>query len=122
MRMLVVESFSPWSEKARWALDHHRVAYVSREHYPLIGELPLRLRARRLRGRVSTPMLLSPEGALLDSFEIARYAERQGDGPPLFPPEHGEAITAWNARSDAALRGARVLFIERLGRSRAAKV
>ena len=122
MRTLIIESFSPWSEKARWALDHHRVAYAAREHYPLIGELSLRLRARRLAGGVSTPMLLTPEGALLDSFVIARYAEKQGGGPALFPPEHEAAIAAWNARSEAALRAARVLFIERLAGSREAKV
>jgi glutathione S-transferase len=122
MRTLIVESFSPWSEKARWALDHHRVAYASREHYPLIGELSLRLRARRLAGAVSTPLLLTPEGALIDSFVIARYAEHQGDGAALFPPEHEAAVVAWNARSEAALRALRVSFIERLGRSREAKV
>ena len=122
MRTLVAESFSPWSEKARWALDHHRLAYAYREHYPLIGELTLRLRARRPRGRVSTPMLLTPEGPLLDSFDIARYAERHGAGAPLFPAEHDAALRAWNARSEAALSSARVLYLERLGNSREAKV
>jgi len=111
MRTLVGEAYSPFSEKARWALDHHRIPYAYREHYPLIGELSLRLRARRLKGRVSTPLLLAPEGPVLDSFAIARYAERQGGGPALFPPGH-----------EAALRALRVGFIARLARSREAKV
>jgi len=74
MRTLVGEAYSPFSEKARWALDHHRIPYAYREHYPLIGELSLRLRARRLKGRVSTPLLLAPEGPVLDSFAIAMSA------------------------------------------------
>jgi glutathione S-transferase len=122
MPTLVAEKFSPWSEKARWALDHHRLAYAYREHYPLMGELTLRLRARRPTGRVSTPMLLTAEGPLIDSFDIARYAEREGGAAPLFPAGHEEALGAWNARSEAALRSARVLYLERLGESRAAKV
>jgi glutathione S-transferase len=122
MLTLVGEAPSPWSEKARWALDHHRVAYAYREHYPLIGELSLRLRARRLKGRVSTPLLLAPEGAVLDSLAIARYAEQHGGGAPLFPAAREAEVIAWNARSEAALMCARVLYMDRLGRSRAAKL
>ncbi|NOJ79633.1 glutathione S-transferase N-terminal domain-containing protein [Myxococcus xanthus] len=119
---LIGEAASPWSEKARWALDHHRLAYAYREHYPLIGELSLRLRARRLKGRVSTPMLLTAEGPLIDSFHIARYADAHGSAPTLFPAEHAEEIAAWNARSEAALGAARVRYLDRLANDRAAKL
>lgn len=122
MRTLVGEAPSPWSEKARWALDHHRVPYAYREHYPLIGEPSLRLRARRLRGRVSTPMLLTQEGALIDSLRIAQYAERQGRGPALFPAGHEAQVLGWAARSEAALMAARVLYLDRLRHDRAAKL
>ena len=30
--------YSPWSEKARWALDHHRIAYRRVRYEPVIGE------------------------------------------------------------------------------------
>ena len=38
--------YSPWTERARWALDHHRIAYRYREHLPMLGEPMLRRRAR----------------------------------------------------------------------------
>lgn len=122
MRTLIAEYFSPWSEKARWALDHHGLAYEYHEHVPLIGELLLRLRTRRPTGRVSTPALITPHGVLTDSFTIARHADRIGRGPTLFPPDHDAAITAWNARSETALAAGRALYLERLSHDHAAKV
>lgn len=114
MPLLIAEYFAPWSEKARWALDHHRVGYEYREHVPLIGELALRARTGRIRGRVSTPALVTDSGVLHDSFEIACYAEANGRGAPLFPRAHEAAIAAWNARSEAALAAGRALYLERL--------
>ncbi|WP_438041958.1 glutathione S-transferase family protein [Sorangium sp. So ce128] len=122
MRTLIAEHFAPWSEKARWALDHHGLAYSYREHVPLLGELLLRLRTRRPTGRVSTPALVTPHGVLTDSFAIARHADQIGRGPTLFPPDHDAAITAWNARSETALAAGRALYLERLTHDRAAKV
>lgn len=123
MPALIAEYFAPWSEKARWALDHHRIAYEYREHVPLVGELALRARTRRFRGRVSTPALLLDDGAVLyDSFDIARHAEAHGRGAPLFPPEHAAAIAEWNARSEAALAAGRALYLERLASDPRAQV
>jgi glutathione S-transferase len=51
--VLVGEGFSPWTEKARWALDHHGIRYRCEEYVPLAGEPWLRLRARRFHGRIS---------------------------------------------------------------------
>ena len=73
MRRLYAESFAPWCDKARWALDHHRVAYDYVQHVPLMGELPLRLAARRPLGRVTVPLLVDDGQVLMDSFEIARH-------------------------------------------------
>src|SRR5262245_37961692 len=103
MRTLIAEYFSPWSEKARWALDHHGLAYKYREHLPLLGEPLLRLRARRLTGRVSVPVLVTPEGVLADSFAIARHADELGRAPALFPRGCEAEVAGWNARSEAAL-------------------
>jgi glutathione S-transferase len=104
-------SFSPYSEKARWALDHHRVPYAWGEHVPMVGELPLRMRAGRLRGKVSVPLAVDGDTVLRDSLAIAKHADRVGAGSPLFP-DHG-AVDAWNERSDAALGAGRVLFVAR---------
>jgi glutathione S-transferase len=34
---LVAVPYSPWSEKARWALDHHALPYRETAYQPLIG-------------------------------------------------------------------------------------
>ena len=112
---LVAESFAPWSEKARWALDHHRIRYDYREHVPLVGEPWLRWRLGKIAGRVSTPTLLTDAASYGDSFAIAEWAERHGSGAPLFfPPERADEIAVWNARSEAALSAGRVRVVARI--------
>lgn len=113
--MLVAESFAPWSEKARWALDHHHWRYDYREYVPLIDEPWLRWQLGDLTGRVSTPTLLTDTGHERDSLAIALYAERRGAGTPLFPAAHADAIAEWDARSEAALSAGRVRVVTRLG-------
>lgn len=113
-------AYSPWSIKAKWALDHHRVAYRTVHYLPMLGEPFLRLRAGRWSGRVSVPMLVTSEGAVTDSLEIARYAERIGEGAPLFPKAHEDEIAAWNARSEVILDAGRALSMRRMLESPAA--
>lgn len=112
--------YSPWSIKAKWALDHHRVDYRAVPYLPMLGEPFLRLRAGRWSGRVSVPMLVTSEGAITDSLEIARYAERVGEGAPLFPRAHEDEIAEWNARSEAILDAGRALSMRRMLASPAA--
>lgn len=97
---LVVESFSPWCERARWAMDHHRVPYELAFHTPLVGEPGLRYRSRRWRGRVSVPLLAQGGLRLMDSVGIARHAERIGRGAALFPAAHDHGIQCWIAHAD----------------------
>jgi glutathione S-transferase len=99
--------FSPWSEKARWALDHHRIEYKYKEYTPLLGEVSLRIRLRKPRGRVTVPVLRDGRTWLVDSFDIAKHAERIGAGPPLFPGDKLDEIAAWNRRSEAATAAGR---------------
>lgn len=122
MTTLIGEYFSPWTEKARWALDHHGIQHVYREHVPLLGEPLLRIRARRLTGRVSVPLMLTEGHILGDSFDIAQYADRIGRGSALFPADHGAAVATWNERSEVALAAARALYLGRVLRSRQAKI
>lgn len=115
MLELVAESFAPWSEKARWALDHHGIAYGYREYLPLLDEPWLRWRLGAIGGRVSTPTLLTDGTSCRDSFAIAEYAERCGSGASLFPAARVAEIVAWNARSEAALSAGRVRVVARMG-------
>jgi len=118
---LISLSYSPWSERARWALDHHKVRYRRSEHLPMVGEPLLRLRARRLTGRVTVPLLMHDGAVITDSYDIARYAETVGSGEPLFPTQHIAAIEAWNRTSDETLALARSIITFKTGASAEAK-
>ena len=106
-------SYSPYSEKARWALDHHRVPYTWHEHTPMLGEGKLRKLARVSgKERVSVPLAVDGDLVLRDSLEIAKHAESVGKGARLFANE--AAVATWAARSADALDAARVLLLDRL--------
>lgn len=94
MTRLVGITYSPWSRKARWALDHHGVSYQWQEYLPMVGAPALRARTGRWRGRLTVPILIDDTGVYTDSFDIARRAEAIGQGPPLFPDV--EAVSHWN--------------------------
>ncbi|NVJ09519.1 glutathione S-transferase N-terminal domain-containing protein [Myxococcus sp. AM001] len=121
MRTLYGLSYSPWTEKARWALDHHRVAYRYREHLPLIGE-PL-LRWRTPRGvRPAVPLLIDEGEAFPGSFVIARRAEELGQGEPLFPAADLPVIQRWDDDSEQGLAAARVRVVAALLENRQAQM
>jgi glutathione S-transferase len=115
MTELLALPYSPWSEKARWALDVRRVPYVYRVYQPIVGELGLRAKLRRARGRVTVPVLTTDDGDVLtDSTEIARWADARGEGPALFPAEHEREIATLVALSDRALEAARAVALTRM--------
>lgn len=103
--------FSPWSEKARWALDHHRVAYKKTAFQPLLSEPGLKLRMRRF-GKLSVPLLYDGERWITDSYDIARWADDHGEGDPLQTdrPE----VERFNALSERALEHARAIGLVRI--------
>ena len=111
---LIALSYSAWSEKARFALDHHAIAYVSHEHVPMLGEPFLRFVTRRPFARVSVPVLVHRGRVLSDSFEIARYADRIGEGQTLFPAERLAEIRAWDDESQGAMAAGRALVTTRV--------
>jgi glutathione S-transferase len=121
MARLIALHISPWSEKARWALDHHRVRYTVEHYMPMLGEPLLRLRTGRLTGPIGVPVLLDGDGAIFDSFAIARHAERNGSGAPLFPTAHLAEITRWNDRSNDALTAGRISVMTRMSTDREAQ-
>ncbi|WP_164017628.1 glutathione S-transferase family protein [Pyxidicoccus trucidator] len=116
MRTLHGIGYSGWTEKARWALDHHRVAFRYREHVPLTGELGLRWRTPR-GVRPSVPQLADEGGVITGSFNIAKRAEEVGQGAPLFPQDALELISRWEETSDRVLGVARAQFITGLLRN-----
>jgi|JI10StandDraft_1071094.scaffolds.fasta_scaffold13483_5 glutathione S-transferase len=85
---LVTITFSHYCEKARWALDRARVAYVEDGHLPLFAWLPA-LRAGRAR---TVPSLVTADGAVTDSTDILRWVDRQGGAPPLFPVGDADVV------------------------------
>lgn len=120
---LVGEHFSPWTEKARWALEHHGHAYAFREYTPVLDEPWLRFATRNFSRKPATiPVLFDERDTLTDSFAIAAHADRKGARAKLFPASQLEAIEAWNARSESALRAGRALFFARLERDAEAQL
>ncbi|MCA9563361.1 MAG: glutathione S-transferase N-terminal domain-containing protein [Myxococcales bacterium] len=76
--------YSPWTLRARWALDHHAIVYKYREHTPMLGEPILRRKARRAgRAKGSVPLLDAGKIVLVDSIDIMAYADEIGSGPSL---------------------------------------
>ena len=117
---LYAASYSPWSEKARWALDHAGVAFSEVAYTPLLSEASFRFKRGSLKGAVSIPTLLGADGPISDSLLIARWADGQGDGS-LFPEAHLEKIEEWNYRSEAALSAGRILATRRVAGSEPAR-
>lgn len=111
---LIQIPFSPWSEKARWALDHHRIGYRSVDHVPMVAEPLLRALARDLRRPATVPVLIDGKTVLSDSFAIARWADERGSGTRLVPEELEGAIVRWDARAEAMMRAARARLMHRL--------
>jgi len=117
---LVFLPVSPWSERARWALDHHRIAYQTIEHMPILGERRLRRLLGNPRRRATVPVLQVGDELLSDSWDIARYADRVGSAEPLIPPAHEAAVRRWHELAERAMSAARALTLQRLLQSRRA--
>jgi glutathione S-transferase len=100
--------YSPWSERASWALDVRAIRYTHRRYQPLLGEPALRLKLRTWTGRVSVPVLTTDDGRVIaDSTEIGRWADRHGSGPTLFPPGDDAVISRMVALADRGLAAGR---------------
>jgi glutathione S-transferase len=113
-RTLLVLPYSPWSERARWVLLHHGLAFEERAHVPLLGELALRIRARRPFGFVSVPLLVDDGIAVMDSFAIAEHVDGIGHGDKLLPEAARDEIRALNARIEPLFDAARARSVRSL--------
>ena len=95
--------YSPWTEKARWSLDHHAMPYRYEEHLLLFGMPGLRLRTGHLTGPLTVPAYCDGKLALTDSWEIARHSDLQSSREKLFPEESLAEIKKFNRNIDAYL-------------------
>ncbi len=73
--------FSHFNEKARWALDHKRIGHVRRSALPVMHVM----RARRLYGGSTFPVLVLDGEPIGDSARIVAALERRRPDPPLYP-------------------------------------
>jgi glutathione S-transferase len=108
---------SPWSERARFALDHHGIDYREDGYVPLLGELALRVRSGVYRGRISVPVLFHEGRVIRDSVEIARYVDRLGKGTPLFPVGAEAEITRYVELTNTLMDAGRVLGVPRMAQN-----
>ncbi|MFN7955209.1 MAG: glutathione S-transferase N-terminal domain-containing protein [bacterium] len=113
MSQLISLSYSPWSERARWALDHHHIQRRNVEYVPMVGEPYLRWKLGKLTGRVTVPVFVDEAGVWKDSLDIARRADAIGSGSPLFPAGTEDEIARWNERAERILAASRVLSLRR---------
>lgn len=121
MRRLIGVPFSPWTEKARWALDHHKLGYTFRKYQPLIDEPWLRMTTRNFTRRPATVPVLLDDGRIFpDSLSIAKHADRGGGGPSLFPDVAQSEIDGFHEKGEVALGAGRALFFSRLATDEAA--
>ncbi len=98
--------YSPWTERARWALDHHRVPYRFRAHVPMVGEPLLRLRVGSNGGkRVTVPFFVTENEKLADSLDIILHADRVGTRPKLV--RDLEETRRWRDRIEVGLSSVR---------------
>ena len=106
--LLVGEAFSPWTIKARWALDHCGLDYAYREYTPGLSEPWLRWRLRQWRGCVSVPVLLTRGQAILGSWRIAGYAAQCAGDARLGDLDE---IQPWDDLSERGLAAARTRVV-----------
>lgn len=105
---------SPWSERARWALKHHKVDFEERKHVPLTGELALHVRAKRW-GKVSVPLLVDVDGTpVVGSLAIAEHVDRKGAQAKLFPAGARDRIHALYEAMEEVLHAARARYLTRV--------
>ena len=66
-RRLIGLHCSPWSIRARWVLDHHRIEYVWEEYTPMLGEFEKYGALEGIRSRI-------PNGRVADADDVAKLA------------------------------------------------
>lgn len=116
MNTLIHLPYSPWSERARWALDARQLPHQRKVYLPLVGELALKSQIGWAQ-KASVPVLLTDSGPLSDGLSIAHFAEERGSGATLFPAGREADVAMWYARGNTGLDAARGLALPRMLRN-----
>jgi len=106
--LLIGESFSPWTKKARWALEHCDVPYRYKEYTPTLSEPGLRWKLKQWTGTVSVPVLFADQQVLRGSWDIACYANESVVDRRL---GNMTSMLQWNEKSEAALSEGRTRVV-----------
>jgi len=106
--LLVGEWFSPWTKKARWALEYCGFDFDYKEYTPTLSEIGLRWRLRQITGDISVPVLFVGGYPIRGSYEIARYANKVSTGSPL---GNFSSIERWDNCSESALAEGRTRVV-----------
>lgn len=105
---------SPWSERARWALEHHRIVHERVHHAPFLGERRLRQVVGPGKKRATVPVLIAGDEVLTESWDIALYADRVGEGSALIPAGREAEVREWNDLADRTMAAGRPLITRSL--------
>lgn len=106
--------YSPWSEKAKWALQARGIAHKQVEYLPMIETLWLRARTGRWTGKLTVPVLIADGQQVGDSFLIAQWAAVRGQGPELIADGRLAEVAAWNDRCETVMANGRALVTPRV--------
>lgn len=116
MLRLITIPISHYCEKARWALDRAGLPYREERHVQGVHQLV----ARRAGGKLTVPVLVTPQGVLGESEEILRWVDEPTTPEArLFPsdPEQCDEVLGLCRRFDLELgpRGRRLIYVHMLG-------
>jgi len=84
---------------------------------PMLGEGRLRRLMKRAapgggeERKATVPLLVAGDVVVMESWNIARHADRSGSGAALIPPEREAAILEWNELGDRLNRSVRALVL-----------
>lgn len=112
---LITIPISHYCEKARWALERVGMPYREERHVQGVHQIV----ARRAGGRITVPVLVTPDGALGDSADILAWVdERTQSEHRLFPaePEAREEVEGLCRRLDEGFgpQGRRLMYVHML--------
>ncbi len=111
---LVSIAWSPWSRRVKHALDRMGTPYRLENYTTSLSEPWLRVRLRRLVGRITVPVLLRPADApIIGGLDIVRWASARSE-QPLVPAEHDAAVEAWTSRADRLMEAGRIRTARRV--------
>ena len=98
---------SPWSIRAKLALDVMGVDVQVTPYTPIVSAPWLRWKLGRPAQRLTLPVLLRDGPAVTDSLEIAKWAA-QRSAAPLITAENTGAVTHWNHIADQLMSAGRL--------------